>query len=60
MEEAAFYAVEDTAYASQPSFISTPSSFSKAEASFVAIMDLRQHMLADFGSRLNHLSDEMC
>ena len=60
-EEAAFCAAKDVAYASRPSSTSAPSSsFSRVEASFAAIMDQLQHMHADFGSRLDHLYDEMC
>ena len=38
-----------------------PSSSSfRADVSLVDTMDQLQHMHANFGSRLNHLSDEMC
>ena len=59
-EDAAFCAVEDATYATRPSSSSAPSSSSGVEVSLVAILDQLQHMHADFGSRLNHLSDETC
>ena len=34
-------------------------SSSRVDVSLANIMDQLQHMSADFGSRLNHLSDEM-
>ena len=47
--------------ASRPSSLSAPLSFSsRAEVSLAAIMDQLQLIHADFGSRLDHLSDEMC
>ena len=45
---------------SRPSSSSAPSSSSQAVISLVNIMEKFQHMHADFGSRLDHLSDEMC
>ena len=44
----------------RPSSSSTPSCFSRVDVSLVDIMDQLQHMRVDFGSRLDHLSDEMC
>ena len=44
----------------RPSSSSTPSSSFRADVSLVDTMDQLQHMRANFGSRLNHLSDEMC
>ena len=47
--------------ASRPSSSSAPpSSFSGAEVSLAAIMDQLQLMRSDFGSRLNHISNEIC
>ena len=45
---------------SQSSSSSTPSSSFRALVSLADIMEQLQHMRADFGSRLDHLSDEMC
>ena len=42
------------------SLSSTPSSSHRVEAFLAAIMDQFQIMCAGFGSRLDHLSDEMC
>ena len=51
----------DAASTSRPSSSSShPFSSSKAEVSLATIMDQLQLMRADFGSRLDHLSDEMC
>ena len=51
----------DAASTSRPSSISAPPfSSSKAEVSLATIMDQLQLMRANFGSRLDHLSDEMC
>ena len=51
----------DAAPAFRPSSSSTSLSFSfKAEFSLSAIMDQLQLICVDFGSRLDHLSDEMC
>ena len=50
----------DVAPASRPSSSSAPPSSSRAEVSLIAIMDQLQLMHADFGSHLNHLSDEIC
>ena len=53
----------DAALASRPSSLSAhPPSFSssRVEVFHAAIMDQFQLMLADFGSRLDHLSDKMC
>jgi len=50
----------DAAPASRPFSSSAPPSSSRAKVSLIAIMDQLQLMHADFGSRLNHLSDEMC
>ena len=44
----------------RPSFTSTPSSSFKADVSLADIIDQLQHTRASFGSRLNHLFDEMC
>ena len=54
--------VEDDATPTpRPSSSSAPSSSSSGmEASLAAIIDQFQHMHADFGSRLDHISDEMC
>ena len=57
---AAFHVAEDSAFASRPSSSSAPSSSFRIETSLTAIMDQLQHMRADFGSRLDHISDEMC
>jgi len=59
-KEANIQGTKDAVYASRPSFMSAPSSSSRGEASHVAIMDQLELMPADFGSRLNHLFDEMC
>ena len=45
---------------SQPSFTSAPSSTFKADVFLADIMEQLQHIHADFGSHLDHLSDEMC
>ena len=59
-EEADIRVAEDAAYASRP-FSSSASSFSsRVEASLVAITDQLQLMRADFGSRFDHLTDEIC
>ena len=51
----------DAAPAFRPSSSSTPLSFSfRAEFSLAAIMDLLQLIHVDFGSHLNHLSNEIC
>ena len=51
----------DTAPASQPSSSFAPLSFSfRADVSLAAIMDQLQLIHANFGSCLDHLSDEMC
>ena len=51
----------DAALASRPSSSSAPpSSSSRAKVSLIAIMDQLQLIRANFGSHLNHLSDEMC
>ena len=57
-EEDAFQATEDTAYASRPFPLFASSSSSRVEASLAAILDHFQHMRADFGCRLDHLSDD--
>ena len=49
----------DAAPTPRPSSSSTPSSSSRADVSHVDIMDQLQHMGANFGSYLDHLSDEM-
>ena len=49
----------DAAYASRLSSSSPPPS-SRVEASLATIMDQLQLMRASFGSRLDHLSNEMC
>ena len=51
----------DATSASKPSSSSTPPSSSfKADVSLTIIMDQLQLMCVDFGSHLNHLSNEMC
>ena len=51
----------DAAPTPHSSSSSTPSSSSSGvEASIVAIMDQLQHMHANFGSHLDHISDELC
>ena len=45
---------------SQRSSSSTSSSSSQATVSLADIMEQLQHMRANFGSRLDHLSNEMC
>ena len=51
----------DAASTSRPSSSSShPFSSSNAEVSLATIMDQLQLMRADFGSRLDHLSDKMC
>ena len=50
----------DATPTSRPSFSSTPSSSFRADVSLFDTMDQLQHMRANFGSRLNHLSNEMC
>ena len=45
---------------SQSTSSSTPSSSFRALVSLADIMEQLQHMRADFGSCLDHLSDEMC
>ena len=50
----------DAAPASRLSSSSAPPSSSRAEVSLIAIMDQLKLMHADFGSHLNHLSDEIC
>ena len=47
-------------YTFRPSSSSTPSFSSRVEASLAAIMDQLQLMRAEFGSRLDHISNEMC
>ena len=59
-EAAAFRAAEDAAFASQPSSSSAASSSSRIKTSLVAIMAQLQHMRVDFGSHLDHISDETC
>ena len=58
-EKAKFRAVEDATYASRPSSSSAPTSSSGVEASFATIMDQLRHMRTDFGSCLDHISNEM-
>ena len=58
-EKATFQAIEDATYASRPSSSSTPPSSFRVEASLASIMDQIQLMRADFGSRLDHLTDKM-
>ena len=48
------------ALSSRPFSSSALSSSSQAVISLADIMEKLQHMHADFGSRLDHLSDEMC
>ena len=50
----------DAAPTPRPSASSAISFSSRANVSFIDIMDQLQHMRADFGSCLDHLSDEMC
>ena len=52
--------VDPIAPSSRPSSSFAPSSSSQAIISFADIMEKLQHMRADFGSCLDHLSDEMC
>ena len=52
--------VDPIAPSSRPSSSSAPSSSSQAVISFADIMEKLQHMHADFGICLDHLSDEMC
>ena len=59
-EEAAFRVARDAAYAFRPASSSTSSSSFGVEASLVAILNQLQHMRADFGCCLDHLSDEKC
>ena len=60
-DEATFHAVkgaiEDAVYAFRPS---TSSSSYGVEASLAAIMDQLQHMHANFGCHIDHISDGMC
>ena len=51
---------KDVAPTPRPSSTSTPSFSSRVNVSYPNIMDQLQHIRADFGSRFNHLSDEMC
>ena len=44
----------------QPASSSAPSSSSRAVVSLANIMEELQHMCANFGSRLDHLSNGMC
>ena len=48
------------ASSSQTSFSSAPSSSSQVAVSLADIMEQLQHMRADFGNRLDDLSDKMC
>ena len=59
-EEAAFHDAEDAVFAPQSPSSSAPSSSSRVRVTLAAIMDQLQLMRADFGSSLDHLSDEMC
>ena len=59
-EAVAFCATEDAAFASRPSSSSAATSSSRVKTSLVAIMAQLQHMHADFGSHLDHISDETC
>ena len=45
---------------SRPSSTSAPSSLSRVAVSLADIIEWFQHMRADFGSHLNHLSEELC
>ena len=45
---------------SWPSSSSAPSSLSRVAVSLANIIEWFQHMRADFGSHLNHLSKELC
>ena len=51
---------DDAALSPRPSSSFAPSSSSRVEASLTTIMDQFQHMRADFSSRLDHISDEIC
>ena len=59
-EEADIQASKDVAFAPRPPSLTTPSSFSRVEASLTAILDKLQHMCVDFSSRLDTLSNEVC
>ena len=50
----------DAAPTSRSSSSSTPFSSFRADFSFANIMEQLQHIHADFGSHLDHLSNEMC
>ena len=52
--------VDPTTLSFRPSSSSAPSSSSQATISLTDIMEKLQHMHANFGSRLDHLSNEMC
>jgi len=59
-EDVEFRATEDAAYASRPSSSFAPPSSFGVEVSLVTILDQLQLIRDDFGSRLDHLSGEMC
>ena len=61
-EEANIRVAENATYASRPPTppSSAPSFSSKVNASLIAILDKLQHMRANFGSCLDHISNEMC
>ena len=52
--------MEDATYASRPSPSFAPPYSSEVEAALATILDQIQLMRAVFGSRLDHLTDEMC
>ena len=52
--------VDPTTLSFRPSSSSAPSSSSQATISLTDIMEKFQHMHVYFGSRLDHLSNEMC
>ena len=64
-EEANIRVAENATYASRPPtppppFSSAPSFSSRVNASLIAILDKLQHMRANFGSCVDHISNEMC
>ena len=52
--------VDPATPSSRPFFSSAPSSSSQVAVSLADIMEQLQHMRADFGNRLDDLSDKMC
>ena len=62
-EKANIRVAENATYASRPPTpppSSAPSFSSRVNASLIAILDKLQHMRANFGSCLDHISNEMC